>query len=108
MAETTQHPVIYCSDGSEHARNALTTASQTLGERHAVVVSVWRSAWTAIAAVPYAIPPQETVDEVDGAAADAVLALAREGAAVIPGATFTACAPRPPSGRPSSSSRRGR
>jgi nucleotide-binding universal stress UspA family protein len=52
-----------------------------------VVVCVWRSAWTAIAAVPYAILPQDTVDEVDGAAADAALALAREGAALIPGAS---------------------
>ena len=40
MAETTQRPVIYCYDGSEHARNALTTSSHTLGERPAVVVSV--------------------------------------------------------------------
>ena len=87
MTETTQHPVIYCYDGSEHARNALTSASQTLGKRPAVVVCVWRSAWTAIAAVPYAILPQETVDEVDTAAADAALALAREGAALIPGAS---------------------
>lgn len=86
MAETTVPSVIYCYDGSEHARHALITASRTLGQRSSVVVTVWRSGWTAIAAVPYALLPQETVDEIDTAAEDAAHALAREGAALIPGA----------------------
>lgn len=88
MADTTEPTVIYCYDGSEHARNALIAASRTLGDRSSVVVTVWRSGWTAIAAVPAALLPQETVDEIDSATEEAAQALAHEGAALIPGATI--------------------
>lgn len=50
------------------------------------MVTVWRSGWTAIAAVPAALLPQETVDEIDSATEEAAHTLAREGAALIPGA----------------------
>ena len=79
--------VVYCYDGSEDARHALVVASQLLGERPALVFTVWSSTWSDIAAVPYAILPQESVDAVETAAHDAAAALAAEGAGLVPGAT---------------------
>jgi nucleotide-binding universal stress UspA family protein len=79
--------IVYCYDGSDDSRHALGAASQILGERPALVLTVWSSAWSEIAAVPYAILPQDTVDAVEAAAHDAAAALAEEGAGLVPGAS---------------------
>ena len=79
--------VVYCYDGSEEARRALVVASQILGERLALVLTVWSSTWSDIAAVPYAILPQESVDAVETAAHNAATALAAEGATLATGAS---------------------
>ena len=83
-------PVIYCYDGSERARHALSVAAKILGERRAVVVTVWRSSWVAVAAAPYAFLPGDTVKTMDAAADDAAKSVAIEGAALVPGASARA------------------
>ena len=86
MSEADNRPVVYCYDGSEHAREAIVAASRTLRPGPAYVVTVWRSAWSTVAAVPNAILSQDTVTEVDTAAEDAASSIAGEGAALIEGA----------------------
>lgn len=83
-------PVIYCYDGSERARHALSVAAKILGERRAVVVTVWRSSWVAVAAAPYAFLPGDTMKTMDAAADDAAKSVAIEGAALVPGASARA------------------
>jgi nucleotide-binding universal stress UspA family protein len=84
--EPDNRPVVYCYDGSEHAREAIVSASQSLRPGPAYVLTVWRSAWATVAAVPNAILSQDTVDEVDNAAQTAANGIAGEGAALIDGA----------------------
>lgn len=86
MSEADNKPVVYCYDGSEHAREAIVAASQALRPGPAYVVTVWRSAWSTVSAVPNAILSQDTVNEVDTAAEDAAGSIAGEGAALIEGA----------------------
>ena len=57
----TECQIIYCYDGSETGRHALLTAANTLGERRAVVVTVWYSSWLAVSAAPYALLPGDTM-----------------------------------------------
>ena len=85
MSEPDNKPVVYCYDGSEHAREAIVAASKALRPGPAFVLTVWRSAWSTVAAVPNAILTQDTVDEVDTAAQDAASSIADEGAALIEG-----------------------
>jgi nucleotide-binding universal stress UspA family protein len=80
-------PVVYCYDGSDPARHALATASKILGERPAMVLTVWHSAWVAIAAAPYAMLSPDTMERVDTDSEAAATAMAAEGAALIAGAT---------------------
>jgi nucleotide-binding universal stress UspA family protein len=80
-------PVVYCYDGSEPSRHALRTASKILGEKPSMVLTVWHSAWVAIAAAPYAMLSPETMERVDTDSAAAANAMAAEGAALIAGAT---------------------
>jgi nucleotide-binding universal stress UspA family protein len=86
MSESDNRPVVYCYDGSEHAREAIVAASKALRPGPAFVVTVWRSAWSTVAAVPNAILSQDTVTEVDTAAEDAAQSIAGEGAALVDGA----------------------
>lgn len=86
----TNRPVIYCYDGSDAAKLALTTAPKALADSPAIVINVWRSAWVATAGLSYAVLPPENVDVVDEASAGAAAALAAEGAALVPGATAAA------------------
>lgn len=83
-------PVIYCYDGSDTAKHALTTAPKALAGSPAIVITVWRSAWVATAGLAHGILPPENVDAVDAASAQAAGALAGEGAALVPDATGVA------------------
>ncbi len=83
-------PVIYCYDGSDAAKHALTAAPEALSGSPAIVITVWRSAWVATAGLTHAILPPENVDAVDQASAGAAAALAAEGAALVPDATSAA------------------
>jgi nucleotide-binding universal stress UspA family protein len=86
MTEPDNRPIVYCYDGSEHAREAIVAAAQSLRPGPAYVLTVWRSAWSTVAAVPNAILSQDTVDQVDNAAQGAAGSIADEGAALIEGA----------------------
>jgi len=86
MSESLNWPVVYCYDGSEHSREALASAGRILADSPAYVVTVWRSAWSAMAGAPYATVSPDTVDTLDRAAEDASVKLAEEGAALVPGA----------------------
>ena len=79
--------VIYCYDGSAPARHALITGSKLLGDTSVTVVTVWHSAWVAIAAASYAALSPDTLERVDRESVAAAEAIAAEGAALVPGAT---------------------
>ena len=81
-----EHQIVYCYDGSDHAREALVTAAKSLGASDSVVVTVWQSGWVAVAAAPYAFLPGDAVEKIDVAAKNAAQALADEGATLVPGA----------------------
>jgi nucleotide-binding universal stress UspA family protein len=89
---TTECQIVCCYDGSETGRHALLTAASTLGERRAVVVTVWHSSWLSIAAAPYALLPGDTMEKIDEAAKNNAATVARQGAALIPGAWARALA----------------
>jgi len=60
-------PVLYCYDGSEHAQRALTTAHALLGERPAVVLTVWAPAMRPVIAAGYMAIPASVISETDEA-----------------------------------------
>ena len=81
-----KHPVIYCYDGSDAAKHALRVGKNALGERKAIVLTVWDSSWAAVAATPYVLAPQESMEEMDKAVADLAVSCAWDGASLVTGA----------------------
>jgi hypothetical protein len=42
MAADRAGPILICCDGSDDARHAIETAAGLLGDRHALIVTVWQ------------------------------------------------------------------
>lgn len=58
-------PTLYCYDGSDGAKHALTVAPRLLGGGSAVVVCIWRSTMQSIMSVPYAAVPVAAIEQAD-------------------------------------------
>ena len=93
-------PVLLGYDGSDAARGAIATAGRVLGDREAVVVTVWESVGSAILRnLPSSATElgrdargiaEDVVEELDAATAEGAEAMAAEGAAVAATAGFVA------------------
>ena len=79
-------PVLYCYDGSPAATHALLTASNLLGNRPSVVLSVWLSALVAVADLSDDVLPRVHLDEIEEAASAVTQNRADTGALMIEGA----------------------
>jgi nucleotide-binding universal stress UspA family protein len=92
--------VLLCFDGSEPARQAIERAGQVLGERSAIVLTVWESVGSAILrrtptgasdlAREAREVSEEVVEELDSRTAANALATATEGAELASAAGFDA------------------
>lgn len=78
-----EKPVLYCFDGSTPSQHALEMGSAILGERPAIVLSVWRSIWNTPAGPTYGVLPQDAVDAAETAAHQAAAALADQGTKIV-------------------------
>ena len=62
-------PVLFCYDGSEGARRALTAGARLFPGRRSVVITVWQSPWHSVIAPPLAGMPADAGDQLDRAGA---------------------------------------
>jgi nucleotide-binding universal stress UspA family protein len=84
-------PVIICYDGSDHAKHAIRSAAGLLGERRALVVTVWQPTAEIGTFAGYgATTDVVNFAELDRAGAEAGGAVAEEGASIAQAAGFEA------------------
>lgn len=79
-------PVLFCYDGSEGARRALTAGARLFPGRRSVVITVWQSPWHSVIAPPLAGMPADAGDQLDRAGATRARELSAEAAKLVPGA----------------------
>jgi nucleotide-binding universal stress UspA family protein len=81
-----ERPVLYAFDGSDHARRALAEGAARLGDRPAVVATVWRSIEPAAAAARAALPDEvikQGVSRIDDENEEQALETAAAGVAIL-------------------------
>lgn len=77
------HPVLYCYDGSAGSKHALSVASKLLAGEPAVVTSIWKSAIGALVAVPYAPLSSAAIEETDAEIRKRTQGLCDEGRDIV-------------------------
>ncbi len=80
------NPLLFCYDGSDGARRALTAGARLFPGRRSVVITVWQSPWYSVIAPPLAGMPGDVGDRLDRATATRARELGAEGATLVPGA----------------------